>query len=274
MLHPRILHHSTSKKSYIFCFVVPLLHIQLLLLLLSSSSAFNAWSIPCKGDSKTVRLFPIGTGSLERMNCASNENRIRRFLLYNNRGLNIRTGTPIHMAKQPIHQLSTNNHDAEADNQPSILLQINVSCIPEERTETDSDSSHVINCMERLKIYLRSFPFSAVLPVQPLQYLPSDDGVDVTFLRKKTQEKGSMDGGITISVKKCEHDDDDARNRILVTARRNSEGQTISKIFSEKLVILALVDSFIGGNNVPEGIAIERQRKLGITVNSIFHKWL
>lgn len=50
--------------------------------------------------------------------------------------------------------------------------------------------------IEAVRAFVRSFPFAAVLPVQPLQYLPNDDGrgVKVTFLRKKTKEKGSQDG--------------------------------------------------------------------------------
>eukprot|EP00957_Ditylum_brightwellii_P174040 13250996-Ditylum_brightwellii.AAC.1 len=50
--------------------------------------------------------------------------------------------------------------------------------------------------LDTIRSYVCSFPFAAVLPVQPLTYLPTDDrrGLDVTFLRKKTKEKGSVDG--------------------------------------------------------------------------------
>ena len=85
--------------------------------------------------------------------------------------------------------------------------------------------------------YVASFPFSAVLPVQPLTYTPRDDGrgVDVTFLRKKTQEKGSVDGGMTFLLSS------NGEGGIDILARRNSEGQVISKVFSEGMVIKAFV---------------------------------
>ena len=50
--------------------------------------------------------------------------------------------------------------------------------------------------IDSLRMYLRRYPFAAILPVQPLNYIPSETGVNVIFLRKKTQEKGSVDGGI------------------------------------------------------------------------------
>ena len=68
-----------------------------------------------------------------------------------------------------------------------ILLRMNFSI----NAGADPDSA-----LDAVRKYVRSFPFAAVLPVQPLTYLPSEDakGVKVTFLRKKTKEKGSEDG--------------------------------------------------------------------------------
>ena len=120
--------------------------------------------------------------------------------------------------------------------------------------------------LEQTRKFLRSFPFAAVLPVQPLQYLPSDKGVEVTFLRKKTKEKGSMDGGIQIDAMGLVKDKDidmDNETDILILARRNSEGQTVGKVFSEKIVVLELVERM---NEV--------QEDLGVKVQSIYHKWL
>ena len=122
-------------------------------------------------------------------------------------------------------------------------------------TEPKEDSTTSV--VEKVRDYLRSFPFAAVLPVQPLQYLPSEQGVNVTFLRKKTKEKGSVDGGIVIDAVV------EGENEITLIARRNSEGQFVGKIFSEKIVINALVDGF------------ERSREdLNVEVKSVFHKWL
>jgi hypothetical protein len=117
---------------------------------------------------------------------------------------------------------------------------------------------------QRLSKYCQSFPFAAVLPVQPLQYLPTDDGgVEVRFLRKKTKEKGSIDGGIRFFVS----EDVDG---IDLVAKRNSQGQTISKMFSEKLVVLSFIKRVTG----------EELEKTSppptdvVTVSSIFHIWM
>uniref|UniRef100_A0A7S1ZXL1 Uncharacterized protein n=1 Tax=Ditylum brightwellii TaxID=49249 RepID=A0A7S1ZXL1_9STRA len=129
--------------------------------------------------------------------------------------------------------------------------------------------------LDTIRSYVCSFPFAAVLPVQPLTYLPTDDrrGLDVTFLRKKTKEKGSVDGGIQFLVdfvSEEDENDDEAKEarRIQLVATRNSEGQTIGKIFSEKLIVQAFVSGISGerndGNNLSEFVAIE----------SMFHKWM
>ncbi len=118
--------------------------------------------------------------------------------------------------------------------------------------------------MQRVSRYCQSFPFAAVLPVQPLQYLPTaDGGVDVRFMRKKTQEKGSLDGGIRFFVS-------NDREGIDVVAKRNSQGQTVSKIFSEKLVVLSFIKRVTG----------EEMEKTSppptdvVTLSSVFHLWM
>ena len=112
--------------------------------------------------------------------------------------------------------------------------------------------------------YTTSFPFAAVLPVQPLNYLPTPDGgVDVKFLRKKTKEKGSLDGGIRFFIGK-------ERDGIEILAKRNSDGQTVPKIFSERLVVQAYA----------KGISGDEVEKTGmppiefVALDSIFHKWM
>mmetsp|Transcript_7190 Transcript_7190/g.10740 ORF Transcript_7190/g.10740 Transcript_7190/m.10740 type:complete len:230 (-) Transcript_7190:43-732(-) len=141
-----------------------------------------------------------------------------------------------------------------------ILLKVDFSSI------LDTESA-----LEKLRTYLRKFPFSAVLPVQPLTYLPSDNGVKVTFLRKKTAEKGSEDGGLILDaladndlpVSTVAEDDDAKRSRFKLIVTRNSDGQTVSKFFSEKQVVQALVKS-LGGD----------QDEIGLRVESVFHRWL
>lgn len=150
----------------------------------------------------------------------------------------------------------------------------------EEEATTDFDSEETLmqlhftvnegaekeTAIEKLSRYCQSFPFAAVLPVQPLQYLPTTDGgVEVKFLRKKTKEKGSMDGGIRFFVSP-------ERDGIDVVAKRNSQGQTVSKMFSEKLVVQAFVKSVTGKddsstttNPPPTDVA---------SLSSVFHKWM
>eukprot|EP00536_Pseudo-nitzschia_multiseries_P000760 jgi/Psemu1/321773/estExt_fgenesh1_pg.C_90045 len=158
--------------------------------------------------------------------------------------------------------------NTDEGNDEEILLRMNLGI----NTGADPDS-----CLEAVRKYTKSFPFAAVLPVQPLTYIPSDDGrgVKVTFLRKKTKEKGSVDGGIDFFVDFTTKKDDANMDplggkRIRLLATRNSEGQTISKIFSEKLIVLAFV----------KGIAGEDANKANddlssmISVESVFHKWM
>ena len=124
--------------------------------------------------------------------------------------------------------------------------------------------------------FARGFPFAAVLPVQPLTYLPSPTGVKVTFLRKKTEEKGSQDGGMDFSIEFTDvaaPDDDDeigvgtlGGRRIRLLATRISEGQTVSKMFSEKMVITEFVKGISSATDSPSA--------LGVSVESYFHKWM
>lgn len=113
--------------------------------------------------------------------------------------------------------------------------------------------------------YSQSFPFAAVLPVQPLQYLPTDDdGVEVRFLRKKTDMKSGVDGGIRFFVQ------DDGDDGIDVTAKRNSVGQTIQKMMAEKLVVTAFVSGITGEEKSKYGKAPLEY----VQVTSLYHKWM
>ncbi len=89
----------------------------------------------------------------------------------------------------------------------------------------------------------------------------------VLFLRKKTEEKGSVDGGIRFFVRRDESDD---LGGIEIIAKRNSLGQTVGKIFSERLVVQAYV----------KGVSGEERKLFGappddvVRVSSVFHKWM
>lgn len=140
-----------------------------------------------------------------------------------------------------------------------ILLRMNLGI----NVGADPDAS-----LEAVRSFARSFPFAAVLPVQILTYTPSEDGkgVRLTFLRKKTKEKGSVDGGIDFSADFATTmgDIDMGGKRIELVATRNSEGQTVSKIFSEKIVVLEFVKRIATGEELSPLVSVE----------SVFHKWL
>jgi hypothetical protein len=128
------------------------------------------------------------------------------------------------------------------------------------------DGVDVDQALAAVQSYTQSFPFAIILPVQPMQYLPTlQGGVDVLFLRKKTPEKGSVDGGLRIEIFSNDRDE------IEISVTRNAQGQVVSKVFSEKLIVQALVKAF--SNDFDERIPAAAPTNL-VTVKSVFHKWL
>ncbi|GKY97889.1 hypothetical protein MPSEU_000746900 [Mayamaea pseudoterrestris] len=122
------------------------------------------------------------------------------------------------------------------------------------------------DAFDRLQAFIRSFPFAAALPVQPLTYLPtSNGGVEVKFLRKPTDKKPGVDGGIRIFVEQ------NSDEKILVTAKRNDRGQTCQKIFSERAVVTKLVAALTGQD---AGMNLNPADCPPVKVESVFHKWL
>lgn len=149
-------------------------------------------------------------------------------------------------------------HNDSMSNEENLLLQINLSMAVDTNATREKT-------LEKIQKYLFTFPYAAILPVQPLKYQPTElettgGGVDVIFLRKKTGEKGSMDGGLHIMIDR----ENNENNALLkLTVRRNKKGQTISKIFSEKIVVTELL----------KGISLQ-QDKLDVRVESFFHRWM
>jgi hypothetical protein len=127
--------------------------------------------------------------------------------------------------------------------------------------------------LRKVQAYTQSFPFAAVLPVQPMQYLPTHDGgVDVLFLRKKTNEKGSVDGGIRFFV--SSHDEScscDTGAGLEVLVKRNSQGQVVSKMFSEKLIVQTFVKGISGQDDESRFGTAPTD---AVAIASVFHKWL
>lgn len=125
---------------------------------------------------------------------------------------------------------------------------------------------------QRVSKYSMSFPFSAVLPVQPLTYLSTlDGGVEIRFLRKKTELKSGVDGGIRFFIEESSSSSSE-QQELEITAKRNSVGQTVAKIFAERLVVAAYISGITG----EEGT----EKRFGkpptdvVQVKSVFHKWM
>ena len=93
-----------------------------------------------------------------------------------------------------------------------------------------------------IEAWLRRRPFAAILPMQPMLVQPLErpqHGIDVTFRRKPTSEKGGQDGGLRFAVAADDETGDAGSGTLLVT--RISEGQYTPKMFSERAIVRALM---------------------------------
>jgi hypothetical protein len=164
--------------------------------------------------------------------------------------------------------------------------------------------------------FCQTFPFAAVLPVQPLFYIPmkDDGGVEIRFLRKKTPDRSGVDGGIRFFLRSavpdgndddnnydtanydpsCSNNGEQPNNRnpspiVELIAKRNSNGQVITKIIAEKLVITNFVASFMAKTDTTTGtttstVTTPNEVQLVSTtsspvnnvvhVKSMYHKWM
>ena len=99
---------------------------------------------------------------------------------------------------------------------------------------------------QNMQDWLMKRPFAAVLPMQPMLVQPlapqPPAGIQLSFRRKPTSEKGGIDGGIRCTLSPVDEDEaggDGSTGVLLVT--RVSEGQSISKLFSERALIKRLI---------------------------------
>ena len=183
---------------------------------------------------------------------------------------------------------NNDKYDVFNEDLDETILRINFSY---EHNNDDDDDKGGSAALSAVQEYTKSFPFAAVLPVQPLTYLPvkidtsasrslvvptdSNIGLKVTFLRKKTAEKGSQDGGILFSSCLVSEEDmdedgemDNYKKKVQLTAWRLTEGQTVSKYFSEKQIVLAFV------KGLSEGKGKELLDKGNVELESVFHLWM
>jgi len=147
-----------------------------------------------------------------------------------------------------------------------------------------NDNLNAEECADILQSYVASFPFAAVLPVQPLTYTPRENGgryrgVSVSFLRKKTKEKGQIDGGIEFLISVLDGEKlglVGRANVIQLLAIRNTEGQTVSKVFSEGLIIKSFVSGLIVEDEEEGGrVGLGKDKLLEcLSIQSFVHKWI
>jgi hypothetical protein len=201
----------------------------------------------------------------------------------------------------PNASSSSNNNNHHDYSTEEILLCLHLEVL------SDSGVS-VADALAQVQAYTQSFPFAAVLPVQPLSYLPTaTGGVNIKFLRKKTDEKSGIEGGLCFFIEggdtmENDHneaapdaaDDSDKSSRMIVlTVKRNSAGQTIRKIIAERLVITSYVASLTANAGdsdsdaaatpatplAPGAAVITGSRPSPVAeqvvrVTSLFHKWM
>lgn len=170
------------------------------------------------------------------------------------------TATRLYSSQDENDDSETNPSQQQDDqDKEETLLRLNLSVL---------DSSNDEEALFAVQNFLQSFPFAVVLPVQPMNYFPTlEGGVDLLFMRKKTQEKGSIDGGVKIYITPTLDG-----TTIEVVMKRNSNGQTVSKQFSEKLIVQALVKAFGGGEDADDRIPPAPLHL--VTVDSVFYPWL
>jgi len=86
-----------------------------------------------------------------------------------------------------------------------------------------------------LQAWLCTVPYSLALPVQPMVWLPVAGpplGVELSFRRKPSDEKGGIDGGVRFTISSSV---EEGGGSLLLT--RTSEGQYVAKVFSERAIV-------------------------------------
>jgi hypothetical protein len=135
--------------------------------------------------------------------------------------------------------------------------------------------------LAQISQYTRGFPFAVLLPTQPLQALPTDDGgMEIKFMQRTPDMKIRTDGGVRIFVRAQDQDD-----RIEVFIKRSTEGQSTPKEHVEKLIVKSFLKGMTMGsehnNNavdispikVPQTRVVSPTKDM-VQIQSVFHKWI
>ena len=208
----------------------------------------------------------------------------------------------------PMPALRTSPSDSSASDDllditgEETILRINFSF----------DSHNGTSALAAVRMYTKSFPFAAVLPVQPLTYIPGKrvfqeflvnyyhfssrvnlcilpiiytpivkmpDGnpaVRVSFLRKPTAEKGGTDGGILFSsslVSEEDCDEDGILDNYKQSIQLSAWRITKGQTVSKYFSEKQIVQSFVKGLSEDRGEQLLRESG-NVEVESVFHLWM
>ena len=116
----------------------------------------------------------------------------------------------------------------------------------------------------RVRKYVQEFLFQQVLPVQKLQTLATEDGgAEVIFWKDQSQ----ADGGMRFFIVPGEEG-------VEIVVKRESEGQTLTKNTTEKLVVQAFLKAFTGKDHDRKFAKDDPPTHDVVTMESVFHKWM
>lgn len=165
------------------------------------------------------------------------------------------------------------------DNDETLLV-MSLSPLPSVSQEESFD---------RISQYTRGFPFAVLLPHQPIQALPTEDGgLEIKFMRRTSDMKIIIDGGVRFFVR-----DVNEKGRIEVSIKRILEGRkklitpniaTLEKMivrsFSKAMAIgsdagnpRTATETRIDSTTLPK-TRIASPTKDTVQIQSIFHKWI
>ncbi|GKY97892.1 hypothetical protein MPSEU_000747200 [Mayamaea pseudoterrestris] len=148
----------------------------------------------------------------------------------------------------------SDSSDSTSHETHDTLLRIHLAA------QTDDAFDHV-------QRYVRTFPFSIILPKQPLMSLPtSDGGVELLFLKSNAQAcTPSINGGMRLFLRQ----DDDDDERIVLTMKRNGRDQVCDKFEQEKVVVTQLVSGLTGHD-----VGLQQGLTKAAQILSIYHMWM
>ena len=184
---------------------------------------------------------------------------------------------PLLFATPLDEEKAGNKNNTEQWDHEESLLVMSLSPLPGVSCE-DSFS--------RISQYIQGFPIAAVLPVQPLQALPTGDGgLEIKFLRRTKKIGSVVDGGMRFFVRR--QNGRKKTDRIEIVIKRISEGQSAPNLFAEKVIAQTFTEGIaMGGDYCDDNgkrknslVRVPKTRIASPTkdkakIQSVFHKWV